>query len=310
MYNKINYTVVGIFVLLLSAGMIWFAFWLARWGLQDEYDVYKIEIHESVSGLSKDASVKIRGVDVGRVQSIRINPENIEAVEIFLEIKKGTPIKEDMVAHTQMFGVTGLLSIEIDGGTNEAKTLNPTKTYIPLIQTKTSYVTRVSDSIGDIADSLSEFLVQTKKLISDKNIQAIENTLDHVEKITSRGEALEIKVIDSLTQLDQTLQELRGSMKDITHSFDGATKDFASMKEKINPLSEELLTTAKRFDGLMFKVEKSLDRGDYNIKNILEPVLVDIQILSAQINDLAQQLKQSPSDVLFKARKPLKGPGE
>ncbi len=310
MYNKINYTVVGIFVLLLSAGMIWFAFWLARWGLQDEYDVYKIEIHESVSGLSKDASVKIRGVDVGRVQSIRINPENIEAVEIFLEIKKGTPIKEDMVAHTQMFGVTGLLSIEIDGGTNEAKTLTPTKTYIPIIQTKTSYVTRISDSIGDIADSLSEFLVQTKKLISDKNIQAIENTLDHVEKITSRGEALEIKVIDSLTQLDQTLQELRGSMKDITHSFDGATKDFASMKEKINPLSEELLTTAKRFDGLMFKVEKSLDRGDYNIKNILEPVLVDIQILSAQINDLAQQLKQSPSDVLFKARKPLKGPGE
>lgn len=310
MYNKINYTVVGIFVLLLSAGMIWFAFWLARWGLQDEYDVYKIEIHESVSGLSKDASVKIRGVDVGRVQSIRINPENIEAVEIFLEIKKGTPIKEDMVAHTQMFGVTGLLSIEIDGGTNEAKTLKPTKTYIPIIQTKTSYVTRISDSIGDIADSLSEFLVQIKKLISDKNIQAIENTLDHVEKITSRGEALEIKVIDSLTQLDQTLQELRGSMKDITHSFDGATKDFASMKEKINPLSEELLTTAKRFDGLMFKVEKSLDRGDYNIKNILEPVLVDIQILSAQINDLAQQLKQSPSDVLFKARKPLKGPGE
>jgi len=231
MYNKINYTVVGIFVLLLSAGMIWFAFWLARWGLQDEYDVYKIEIHESVSGLSKDASVKIRGVDVGRVQSIRINPENIEAVEIFLEIKKGTPIKEDMVAHTQMFGVTGLLSIEIDGGTNEAKTLTPTKTYIPIIQTKTSYVTRISDSIGDIADSLSEFLVQTKKLISDKNIQAIENTLDHVEKITSRGEALEIKVIDSLTQLDQTLQELRGSMKDITHSFDGATKDFASMKE-------------------------------------------------------------------------------
>ncbi|MDQ1326552.1 MAG: transporter substrate-binding protein [Campylobacterota bacterium] len=310
MYNKINYTVVGIFVLLFGAGMIWFAFWLAKWGLQDEYDVYKIEIKESVSGLSEDASVKIRGVDVGRVQTIRINPQNIEAVEIFLEIKKGTPIKENMVAHTQMFGVTGLLSIEIDGGTNDAKTLKPTETYIPVIQTKTSYVTRVSDSIGDIADRLSEFLVQTKKLISEKNIQAIENTLGHIEKITSRGEELEIKVIDSLTQLDQTLQDLRGSMQGITHSFEGATKDFASIKDKVNPLSEELLTAAKRFDGLMFKVEKSLDRGDYNIKNMLEPVLVDMQILSSQINDLAQQLKQSPSDVLFKARKSRRGPGE
>lgn len=310
MYNKINYTVVGIFVLLFGAGMIWFAFWLAKWGLQDEYDVYKIEIKESVSGLSEDASVKIRGVDVGRVQTIRINPQNIEAVEIFLEIKKGTPVKENMVAHTQMFGVTGLLSIEIDGGTNDAKTLKPTETYIPVIQTRTSYVTKVSDSIGDIADRLSEFLVQTKKLISEKNIQAIENTLGHIEKITSRGEELEIKVIDSLTQLDQTLQDLRGSMQGITHSFEGATKDFASIKDKVNPLSEELLTAAKRFDGLMFKVEKSLDRGDYNIKNMLEPVLVDMQILSSQINDLAQQLKQSPSDVLFKARKSRRGPGE
>ena len=310
MYNKINYMVVGIFVLVFGAGMIWFALWLAKWGLQDEYDIYKIEIRESVPGLSEDASVKIRGVDVGRVQTIRINPQNIEAVEIFLEIKKGTPIKEDMVAHTQMFGVTGLLSIEIDGGTNTAKTLQPSKTYIPVIQTKTSYVARVSDSLGEIADSLNAFLVQTKKLISDKNIQAFENTLSHIEKITSRGEELEIKVIGSLTQLDETLQDLRVSMKDATHSFEGATKDFTSIKDKANPLLEELTVAVKGFDGLISKAEKSLDRGDYNIKNILEPALVDVQILSSQINDLAQQLKQSPSDILFKARKQRKGPGE
>jgi len=302
--------VVGIFVLVFGAGMIWFAFWLAKWGLQDEYDIYKIEIKESVSGLSEDASVKIRGVDVGRVQTIRINPQNIEAVEIFLEIKKGTPIKEDMVAHTQMFGVTGLLSIEIDGGTNTAKTLQPSKTYIPAIQTKTSYVSRVSESLGEIADSLNAFLIQTKKLISDKNIQAFENTLGHIEKITSRGEELEIKAIGSLAQLDETLQELRVSMKDATHSFEGATKDFASIKDRANPLLEELTVTARGLDRLISKAEKSLDRGDYNIKNILEPALVDVQILSSQINDLAQQLKQSPSDVLFKARKQRKGPGE
>ncbi|DAB40838.1 MAG TPA: ABC transporter substrate-binding protein [Sulfurovum sp. UBA12169] len=310
MYNKINYMVVGIFVLVFGAGMIWFAFWLAKWGLQDEYDIYKIEIKESVSGLSEDASVKIRGVDVGRVQTIRINPQNIEAVEIFLEIKKGTPIKEDMVAHTQMFGVTGLLSIEIDGGTNTAKTLQPSKTYIPFIQTKTSYVSRVSESLGEIADSLNAFLIQTKKLISDKNIQAFENTLGHIEKITSRGEELEIKAIGSLAQLDETLQELRVSMKDATHSFEGATKDFASIKDRANPLLEELTVTTRGLDRLISKAEKSLDRGDYNIKNILEPALVDVQILSSQINDLAQQLKQSPSDVLFKARKQRKGPGE
>ncbi len=69
---------------------------------------------ESVSGLSKDSIVKLRGVDIGRVSEIRIDPENIEKIDVFLKIKHGVPIKEDMIAHTQMLGVTGLLSIEID----------------------------------------------------------------------------------------------------------------------------------------------------------------------------------------------------
>jgi phospholipid/cholesterol/gamma-HCH transport system substrate-binding protein len=129
MYSKVNYTIVGIFVLLFGAGMIWFAFWLAKYGLEEEFDTYKLEMRESIAGLSIDSSVKIRGVDVGTVSKMQINPENIEIVEVYVKIKKGTPIKEDMVAYTQMFGVTGLLSIEIGGGVRmQQKHLSPLKT--------------------------------------------------------------------------------------------------------------------------------------------------------------------------------------
>ncbi len=285
MYNRINYTAVGIFVLFLGAGMILFAFWLAKYGIQDKYDVYKIEVKESVSGLSGDASVKLHGVDVGRVKQISINPKNIEVVDILLEIKKGTIIKEDMTAHTQMFGVTGLLSIEIDGGTNGAKTLDPTDTYIPIIKTEASYISKLNDEL----EKVSGLLDQSQKLLSDKNIQALANTLEHLEKITSRGQVVENKAIDTMTQMDQTLGEFRVSTKSMTNSFVGAAEDF---------------------DRVTLKVEKSLDRGDYNLKNILEPVTVDMHVLSGQVNDLAGELKQSPRDLLFKSRKPTQGPGE
>lgn len=285
MYNRINYTAVGIFVLFLGAGMILFAFWLAKYGIQDKYDVYKIEVKESVSGLSGDASVKLHGVDVGRVKQISINPKNIEVVDILLEIKKSTIIKEDMTAHTQMFGVTGLLSIEIDGGTNGAKTLDPTDTYIPIIKTEASYISKLNDEL----EKVSGLLDQSQKLLSDKNIQALANTLEHLEKITSRGQVVENKAIDTMTQMDQTLGEFRVSTKSMTNSFVGAAEDF---------------------DRVTLKVEKSLDRGDYNLKNILEPVTVDMHVLSGQVNDLAGELKQSPRDLLFKSRKPTRGPGE
>ncbi len=132
MYSKVNYMLVGIFVLLFGVSMVLFAFWLANYGLKEDFSIYKLKMKESITGLSKDSSVKLRGVDIGKVSKIRINPENIEEIEIFLKIDKGVPIKEDMIASTEMFGLTGLLSINIEGGTNEAKLLEPTKDYIPI----------------------------------------------------------------------------------------------------------------------------------------------------------------------------------
>ena len=208
MYSRVNYTIVGIFVLLFGAGMVWFAFWLAKYDLQEEFDIYKLEMYESVAGLSIDSNVKLRGVDIGSVSDIRINPQNIEIVEIFVKIKKGIPIKEDMVAHTAMFGVTGLLSIEIEGGTNGAKTLVPTKEYIPLIKTKPSFLTQLTGDIGGASGKIEALLVQSQKLLSDHNIETLGDILDNVEQVTARGEEVEEKVILSLDEFRVSLANM------------------------------------------------------------------------------------------------------
>jgi len=114
MYSRVNYTIVGIFVLLFGAGLVGFTFWLAKYGIQNEYTLYKLYMKESVSGLSKDSTVRLHGVDVGRVSEIRIDPKDIERIEVILKLRSDVPIKEDMVAHTEMLGITGLLAIKID----------------------------------------------------------------------------------------------------------------------------------------------------------------------------------------------------
>ncbi len=317
MYSKVNYTIVGIFVLLFSAGLVWFAFWLAKYGLQEKYDTYKLEMKESIAGLSKDSNVKLHGVDVGRVSEIRINPQNIETVEIFLKIEEGIPIKEDMTASTQMLGVTGLLSIDIDGGSNEAKTLEPTETYIPLIKTKPSLVSKLTNSLGGLGNRLEVLLIQSEKLLSDEYIQSVGKVLDNVEVLTQKGEVVEDKAITSLEEVDVTLQEFRVSMDNINEKFEKATrdfkqmqKDFASIKEVSIPTIDKLFQTSKDFRRVTLKFEKSLDRGDYNLRKMLEPVLVEVQILSNQLNTMSRKLGENPSDLLFKSRKSRGGPGE
>jgi phospholipid/cholesterol/gamma-HCH transport system substrate-binding protein len=57
-------------------------------------------------------------------------------------------------------------------------------------------------------------------------------------------------------------------------------------------------------------VEKSLDRGDYSLKKILEPAVIDVQILSKELTTTSRELGQNPSNLLFKSRKQRRGPGE
>lgn len=206
MYSKVNYTIVGIFVVLFGLGLVWFGFWLAKYGLHETFHTYKIEMTDSVAGLSKDSNVKLHGVDIGRVSEIRINPENIEVIEILLKIKEGIPIKEDMIASTQMLGVTGLLSIEIDGGTNTAKTLVPTDDYIPLIKSKRSSLSKLTNSLEGMSEKLDNLLSQSEKLLSNKNIDIRGNILNNTETVTQKAITVEDKVVTSLDEVTEPLK--------------------------------------------------------------------------------------------------------
>jgi len=317
MYSKVNYTIVGIFVLLFSVGLVWFAFWLAKYGIHREFDTYKLLMTESVSGLSKDSVVKLRGVDIGRVSEIRIDPNNIERIEVFLKIKRGVPIKENMVAYTQMLGVTGLLSIEIGGGSNHAKTLEPTEDYIPIIPTAPSWFTKTREGLGTLSDRITLLVDSTQKLLNEKNIVTLGKVIDNTEVFTAKAEDLEDKAMHSLDEVDSTLQNFRDSMKNInvklaqlTQDFNTMQRDFSGIKKVTIPTINKLMQTTKDFRRVTLKVEKSLGRGDYNFKKILSPVLIEVQMLSKELRILSRQLSQNPSALLFKSRKSRKGPGE
>jgi len=310
MYSRVNYTIVGIFVVLFGTGMIWFAFWLAKYGLHQEFDYYKLQMSEPISGLSRDSTVKLHGVDVGSVSKIRINPEDIEKVEIILKLDKGTPIKEDMVAFTEMYGVTGISYIQIGGGTNSSKLLSDKNGEIPTIPTSTSLMHKLGSNLGNLSERLATMLEQSIKLFSDKNVATMGRILDNVEKVTAKGKDVEQKAIDSLEEVDQTLKHFRVALDKLTKQFAQATGDFRQMRDVLNPTVNKLMSTTRNFNRVTLKIEKSLDRGDYNLQKIFEPMLIDIQILSTQINDLASQLEQSPNDLLFKRRNPRQGPGE
>jgi len=292
MYSRVNYTIVGIFVLLFGAGLVGFTFWLAKYGIKSEYNLYKLEMTESVSGLSKDSTVRYKGVDIGRVSEIRINPKNIEEIDVFLKIRSDVPIKEDMTAHTEMLGITGLLAIEIDGGSNSSKLLKPKNGEIPIIKTTPSWFTKTSKGLGTMAENLSVLVKRAEKLLNEKNIETFGSILENTDKMTARA-------VHTLDEFNTTMHVYRDAAVKLNNDIHKAGTDFSRITENTIPVLKSLEKATNDFNRLTLEAEKSLNRGDYNIKETFQPMLVDIGILTEQLTDLTRELQQSPSSLLF-----------
>jgi len=303
MYNRVNYTIVGIFVLLFGAGVIGFTFWLAKYGINHEYSTYKLYMKESVAGLSKDSTVRLRGVDIGRVSKIQINPKNIEEIEVFLKINSDVSIKKDMLAHTQMLGITGLLSIEIDGGTNEAENLIAKEDFIPIIPTKQSWLSKTTKGIGNLSENVNTVLEQSKKVLTNKNIDNLSSILDSTNTLVNNAIAV-------MGEFNTTVQLYKQVAIELNSTLESVNVDFTKVTKATIPTLNSIKKASNNFSTLSLKIESTIKKGDYNLRDIFEPMLIDIGILTEQMSDLARELQSSPNGLLFKSRKTQKGPGE
>lgn len=322
MESKVNYTAVGIFVLILGSALIAFAFWLGKYN-QDEsnYHRYRVYITESVSGLTPEAAVKFHGVDVGMVESIRINPRNSEEVELTLKIKKETPIKTDSTAVLKFYGITGLAFIEIVGGSQNAPLLITYPDAIAIISSSPSMIKRLDESLSNVASKLSVTLDRADRLFSDQNVENIAQSLEHLRSLTAQIDAYQVQVKQLLAQsitLENNATDAMRSMKEAAGSVKTSSGNFNTLiQTKMTTTLESLRATSEESHTLIRKLEASIDRGDYNVRSITAPAsselsgLIDqTRTLTNEMESTLRNLRESPSDLLFKKSASKPGPGE
>jgi phospholipid/cholesterol/gamma-HCH transport system substrate-binding protein len=109
-------TVVGIFVLI---GLICLAYLSVKLGKMelfggDSYQVYAD--FSSVSGLKTGATVEVAGVDVGRVSQIVLDPKNGDTARVYMQIRKGIKLQDDVIAAVRTSGIIGDKFIQMKPG--------------------------------------------------------------------------------------------------------------------------------------------------------------------------------------------------
>lgn len=316
MDTKVNYTLVGFFVITLVLMLAGFLLWMNKYGFVEEsIDNYLIKMDEAVSGLNIESPVKYRGVNVGVVDNILISKQDPEIVEVHISVKGGTPITQKSIAVLASQGITGLSYIEIKGGAKGAQRLKNGDT----IPSGKSLLVKLEDYANQITEKLVQTLSNIDSMLSKENIEAINSAIRNIDTTTQTlnnriERLLSEKNIQSVESTLANSSKLTNILANKSDRLIARTLDLE--KQATNTL-EDYSDLAKELNKTMIGIQQRVERGEFDIREMTEPhldafnaLIKRLEGLSIRAEELLDQLKQSPSDILFKQTKAKAGPGE
>jgi phospholipid/cholesterol/gamma-HCH transport system substrate-binding protein len=163
-----RYFVEGLFIIGLAIAAALFAVWLTNTGKSDDV-IYRIHFAESVSGLALGDPVKFHGVDVGTVKTLGLDPDNSQLVRVDVRLRRETPVKTDTKASLKLKGITGVVYVELNGGSPAAKMLvaETPEGQIPEIPYEKSSLANLLDQLPRVIQKFSALEDKATKVVSD-----------------------------------------------------------------------------------------------------------------------------------------------
>ncbi|HEY2863924.1 MAG TPA: MlaD family protein [Casimicrobiaceae bacterium] len=163
-----HFFIEGLFIIGLTAAAAFFFVWLSTTGHRDDV-LYRIHFNESVSGLALGDPVKFRGVDVGTVKTMALDAVDPRRVQVDVKLRKDAPVKTDTKASLKLKGITGVVFIELNGGSPGAQALAATtpEGEVPEIASEQSSLTSILDRLPKVLDKFSAIEDQTKRVVTD-----------------------------------------------------------------------------------------------------------------------------------------------
>jgi len=309
MENRVSYILIGLFIFILGFSTVGAILWLGKYAQNENYNYYNVITTQSVSGLNPKAPVKLRGVNVGEVKDIYINTNNSEEVIVLIKVKEDTPIKEDTHALINLQGITGLSYIELEGGAHDSALLKTgdTKETYGVIRTKDSIIERVDKTLTDIGNKTNRMLDKTNEAMSEINLENFEKILVNLVKVTESMNKTLMMLQSKESKIDSVLMKGKEFEIAVIKSADEVRKmakniGISSHKTLIS-MQEASETTSR----VMIALDDKLKEGKLDIDVIVRENLLpfqndlnDLRTLIIESKELVAELRDSPSDILFK----------
>ncbi|HKJ07734.1 MAG TPA: MlaD family protein [Gammaproteobacteria bacterium] len=278
------------FLLLFGAGAAFVAWWMQS-GTPQVKD-YVIVSPYSVSGLAVDADVQYKGVQVGTVKAVRLDPDNPHRILIRIALIAAAPVTHATYAQLSSKGITGGSYIALMDGEGKATPLKTSRQHPAHIPIRPSLTHKLESSGKKLLSQTDKLGKRLNELLNDHNRAHVAAILTNLDQATTKLLALEDAAQPSLKALPALTRQARKTLDRSRTLLDSLNRDARALHdvlENTDRTTHRLSTdTLTRIDALTTRMNRTV--GD--------------------IDALTRQLRRDPQSVLFGAPPAPPGPGE
>jgi phospholipid/cholesterol/gamma-HCH transport system substrate-binding protein len=296
----------GLFLLLLVILTTVIIFWMGHF--DRKRDIYTISTRASVSGLNPQSTVFYRGIEVGKVISVKFDPNDSGIIIVPIEVDTKTPLTKGVYATLRLKGVTGLTQIELsDADSKIIEQLPPNNddpsNRIPL---RPSLTDKLLDSGEQLLAKADHIMTRLDGLLNDENTKNMGDILGNLKTLSEK-----------LNGLNKSIDTALAGVPALSHDAQDTLKHINRLTNELQTLSKELRVLSIKTGSFTDKASQVADSGK-NIGDIMaqttlpkmNELLIELKSTTQQVKNTANLLEKNPQSLLFGSKPSEPAPGE
>jgi phospholipid/cholesterol/gamma-HCH transport system substrate-binding protein len=296
MENKAHAIIAGIFTIVMAAATVLAAIWFNR--DTETRMPYQLATTLSVTGLNPQATVRYRGLEVGRVDDISFDPQKRGQVLVHISVRTDTPVTHSTFATLGYQGVTGLAYVELDDDGSNPAPLPSSKDQVARIEMRPGLLQKLQTEGLAIMMQTEELTRRFNVLLAPENQQAILSALDNMSRAAAALQTLPGQLEPTLARMPAVISEAQRSLAALT---------------RLSRNADALATGLQAPDSAIARLGAAADRVDTLAERFAREVLplsTDVRSSLRVLNRTLTDLNQRPQSILFGGPAVPPGPGE
>jgi phospholipid/cholesterol/gamma-HCH transport system substrate-binding protein len=299
MENKSHAFIAGLFALLFGVVAMLAIYWLG--GNKEGTHDYVVVTKQSVGGLNPQSQVRYRGIRVGKVSHIRLDPEDTSNILITISIRDDVPLTLGTAARLNYQGLTGLAHVLLFETGKSVERLSVNDAKPARIVMVPSLIDELSESGAMTMRKAQDLMGSANLVLDEKNRASFSATLANLESASA--------------SLKPALDNLNGTLVQVKKLLDDQNiKKVSSAADEVGPLLADARLLIGKMQAATDKFDVAVGDASAGGASALMPRLnelaIDFSLTSRQLSRVLRILEDTPQGLVFGAPALPPGPGE